>query len=187
MLDHPHQQSYYWFVGNFHDYLHTIINFITPFFLKILQRNSKPVILGNLGMSSHKHLKRVSIWRNLWCLSAGKKSASSFMFSLRHCKDIANLLFWVLTVWLCKPKCYYQLAENFHIYKQKTNFIPHTLLEFWVLWACLPMHNQNDSINLWNTSMFICKPKIHFIIHFFLEILHFKESCNSIGQQHFGQ
>ena len=27
-------------------------------------------------------------------------------------------------------------------------------------------------------------PKIHFIIHFFLEILHFKESCNLIGWQH---
>ena len=100
MLDHPHQQSYYWFVGNFHAYLHTITNFITPFFLKILQRNSKPVILGNLGISSHKLLKRVSIWRKLWYLSAGKKSASSFMFSLRHCKYIANLLFWVLTVYL---------------------------------------------------------------------------------------
>ena len=34
--------------------------------------------------------------------------------------------------------------------------------------------------------MFIYIPKIHFIIHFFLEILHFKESCNLIGWQHFG-
>ena len=29
------------------------INFITHFFLKILQRNSKLVILGNLGMPGH--------------------------------------------------------------------------------------------------------------------------------------
>ena len=29
-------------------------------------------------------------------------------------------------------------------------------------------------------------PKINFIIHFFQEILHFKESCNLIGQQYFG-
>ena len=28
--------------------------------------------------------------------------------------------------------------------------------------------------------------KINFIIHFFLTILHFKESCNLIGRQHFG-
>ena len=34
--------------------------------------------------------------------------------------------------------------------------------------------------------LFLCMPKINFIIDFFLEILHFKESCNSISQQHFG-
>ena len=33
--------------------------------------------------------------------------------------------------------------------------------------------------------MFICM-KINFIINFFLELLHFKESCNLIGQQHLG-
>ena len=32
--------------------------------------------------------------------------------------------------------------------------------------------------------MFICMPKINFIIHFFLEILHFKESCNLIDRHH---
>ena len=29
--------------------------------------------------------------------------------------------------------------------------------------------------------------KINFIIHFFLEILYFKEFCNLIGKQQFGQ
>ena len=29
-------------------------------------------------------------------------------------------------------------------------------------------------------------PKINFIIHFYLDILHFKESCNLIGRKHFG-
>ena len=33
--------------------------------------------------------------------------------------------------------------------------------------------------------MFIYIAKILLIIHFFLEILHFKESCNLIGQQDF--
>ena len=33
------------------------INFISHFFLKILQRNNKLVILGNLGMPGHIHLK----------------------------------------------------------------------------------------------------------------------------------
>ena len=34
--------------------------------------------------------------------------------------------------------------------------------------------------------MFICMPKINFMVLFFLEILHFKKSCNLIGWQHFG-
>ena len=33
------------------------INFITQFFIKILQRNSKFVILGDLGMPGNTHLK----------------------------------------------------------------------------------------------------------------------------------
>ena len=33
------------------------INLITQFFLNILQRNSKLVILGNLCMPGHTHLK----------------------------------------------------------------------------------------------------------------------------------
>ena len=55
---------------------------------------------------------------------------------------------------------------------------------FWVLWACLVGHTQNDQINMYKTLMFICMQKTNFIIHFFLEILHFKESCNLIDSQH---
>ena len=32
--------------------------------------------------------------------------------------------------------------------------------------------------------MLICNEKTNFIIHFFIKILHFKESCNLIGWQH---
>ena len=53
-----------------------------------------------------------------------------------------------------------------------------------LFWVCLVAHTQNDSINLYNTSIFTCMQKINFIIYFFLEILHFKESCNLIGWQH---
>ena len=59
MLDHPHEKSQYQCVGNFHAYMHAKTNFITLFFLKILYKNSKLVILGNLGMPGHKHLKLV--------------------------------------------------------------------------------------------------------------------------------
>ena len=53
------------------------INFTTHFFLNILQRNSKLVILGNLGMQGHTPKMMVSIWH----LSAGKKLTSSLTFS----------------------------------------------------------------------------------------------------------
>ena len=56
---------------------------------------------------------------------------------------------------------------------------------FWVLWVCMATQTQNDSINLSKTLTSICMPKINFIIHFFFGILHFKESCSLIGQQHF--
>ena len=52
----------------------------------------------------------VSVWRNPQRLFAGKKLTSSFTLFLRYCKDIVNLL-------------------------------------FWVLWACLAMHTQSDTIN----------------------------------------
>ena len=88
------------------------------------------------------------------------------------------------------PNWYYQFVENFCVYLQvKYQFISHAFLEilqrysnlFWILRACLGIHNQNDSANFYKTSMFICMPKVKFIIHFFLEILHFKEPCNFIG------
>ena len=50
MLDHPNQKSEYIFFGNFHVYLHEKNLFITHFLLKILQRNSKLIILGDFGM-----------------------------------------------------------------------------------------------------------------------------------------
>ena len=49
------------------------INFITHFFLEILQTNSKLVILGNLGMPGDTPKIMVSVWGNIWHLSAGKK------------------------------------------------------------------------------------------------------------------
>ena len=56
----------------------------------------------------------------------------------------------------------------------------------WVLWTWLRGHTQDESINLQKTSMFICMSKINFSIHFFLETLSFKESCNLICWQNFG-
>ena len=80
------------------------------------------------------------------------------------------------------------------ICRQKNIFIHHAFVEIlrrytnllWVLWTWLLGHTQDESINLQKTSMFICMSKINFSIHFFLEILSFKESCNLICWQNFG-
>ena len=138
----------------------------------------------------------ITIWKNLWRLSVGKRSSSSFIFSLKYYKDIVNLLFWVL--WAClatwTQSDTINLKKTFvFICRQNIKFTPPPFLEilqrytnflFWVPWACLVAHTQNESINLQKTSMLICMPKINFINHFFLEILHFKESFNLIGWHH---
>ena len=92
------------------------------------------------------------------------------------------------------PKWYYHLVGIFCVYLQAKNQLhTHAFMDilqrhaslFWVLWACLVTFTQIDSINLSKTLIFICIQKINFIIHFFLKILQFKESCNLIGWQHF--
>ena len=59
------------------------VPFITHFFLKILQRNSKLVILCNLSMTGHTPKLIVSVWGSIWHLSTGKKSTSSSMLFWR--------------------------------------------------------------------------------------------------------
>ena len=44
---------------------------------------------------------------------------------------------------------------------------------------------QHNSISLYETLMFTCIQKINLVHHFFLEMLHFKESCNLSSQDHF--
>ena len=97
------------------------------------------------------------------------------------------------------PKWYYHLVENFCVYLQaKTQLHPpcfngdiakicklilgtlgmpgYTHQKWWY-------HLAEDFDDIY---LFICMQKINFIIHFFLMILHFKESCNLIGWQHSG-
>ena len=66
------------------------------FFLNILQKHFQLPILGTLDMSGHFHQKPEC---QLWCLSACKKWTPSLTSFLRYCKDIADLLLWVL--WEC--------------------------------------------------------------------------------------
>ena len=70
-------------------------------FPKILLRKSKLVILSNLIGHDWLHTpkKIVLTWRNLWCLSAGKKSTLSFAFFFEILQRCCALVLWQL--WAC--------------------------------------------------------------------------------------
>ena len=143
MLDHPFEKSQYQFRGNFHAYLYEENQLHHSFLSWHITTKKRTCYYRWFGYTwPHTPKILVSIWRNLRCSSASKKLPSLFAFSLRYCKNTANLLFW--------------------------------------LWAWLATHTQNDKID-------ICMPQMNSIIHFFLELLCFKECCNLIGQQHFAR
>ena len=73
------------FISNF--FFWNIVNTLNLLFLKLW----KCLIIPSKIM--------VSICRKLWCWSIFKKSTSSLTSFLRYCKEIANLLFWV--IWAC--------------------------------------------------------------------------------------
>ena len=138
----------------------------------------------------------VSLWRNLRRLSGGKKSTSFFTFSLTYCKDIANLLFWVL--WACLAM--YILSDtivfmfNFYVYLEAKNKTP----SFMLLWRyCKDMQTYFEYFGqawLYSPKMIVLTcdfdiylhAKNNLIIHLFLKILWFKESWNLIRWQHLG-
>ena len=98
------------------------INLITQLFPKILQRNSKIVILGNFYMPDHTTKMLIAIRRNLWCLSAGKRLSSSFRFSFWYYKNNINIVLGTLGMpGYANPTWYYQLVENFRVYLQAKN------------------------------------------------------------------
>ena len=126
----------------------------------------------------------VSLEKTLQHLSACKKSTSSFMFSLRHSKNIVTLLFSVL--WTClSPRIQCHTIMLF-ICRQRINFIPHAFMEilqrhanlFLVLWACL--------VTVTKMIVSTCRRLRCLSSMFVLKILHFKEAYNLIGWQHFG-
>ena len=177
MIDHPLQN----YSINLHQAFMLIcmqkINFINYFFLKILQRNSKLVVLGNFGMSCHTLKMVVSVWRNRWCLSAIKKSSSFFTFLeilQRYCKFVV-----IGTLGIpgfTHPKWYYHLVENCLSPGKKSTSFP--CLSGDIAKICRLEYFGHASI-------FNCIPKINLIINYFLKILQFKESHNLIDWQYF--
>ena len=116
------------------------------------------------------------------CLTIPIKN-HSIVNSLRHCKGIPNLLYWVLWAWLAthiyndsinlkKPWC-------LSVGKKSTSTFTFSLryckdiakLIFWVFWSCFNSHTQCDNINLQKTFVFIYREKINYIPNVFLDIL----------------
>ena len=116
-----------------------------------------------------------------------------FVLFLRYCKNIVNLLFWVL--WACLAMTSKKDTMTLHktfmfIFMQKIVFIPHLFLEILqlvvlVIWLCLAKPTKSDNSNL-SETLFICKPKINLFAQFFLEISHFKNLAIQLVKNIFG-
>ena len=116
------------------------INFIIPFLLKLLQRNSKLVILGKLGMPRHTLNDSINLKKSLMFICK-QKTTSFIPFFLRYCKDIRyfgnacilsqstqdkDILNTLGKPAYRHPQWYQHLLENFRIYLQaKEQLHPH--------------------------------------------------------------
>ena len=54
--------------------------------------------INKINFITHFFLTIVSVWWNVWCLSARRKLTLPLTVFLRYCKNIANLLFWIFWV-----------------------------------------------------------------------------------------
>ena len=169
------------------------INF-THFFLTILQRKSKFVILDNFGMLGHIHLKWQYTFEETFDVYLQVKNQlqpSCFPW------DISKILQTYYTghfgyAWLYTPKVILSTCGKPLCLSASKNSISSSMFfgrycknkqhsyfgYFRHAWLCTP---KMISINLWKILMLIYMPKTNFIIHFFLGILHFKEFFNLIG------
>ena len=103
------------------------------FFLRYCKEISQTCYFGYFGHEWQCPAKLiVSTYRKTWFWSACKKSSSYLPSFLWFCKDIANLLFWVL--WAClamasKNNGINLLKTLMFIFMQKIKFTPHLFLE----------------------------------------------------------
>ena len=125
------------------------INFITQFFLEVLQRNYMLVILSTLGLPGQNH--------NKWC-SLHKKSTLSLTFFLRYCKDLTDLLFWVIWAGLAIPNKIngINLYDSLMFIYMPTSSLPSFLRYFkditnlliWILWE-IEINNGSNYTEKW--------------------------------------
>ena len=139
--------------------------FITYFFLKTFQRNSK-LVLGNLDIPDHTPKMIVSFWGNIWHISPGKNRLHP-----RHFPYVIFLLQRYCTVDMpsyAHPKWYYQ-----SVYLQVINQLhPPPISEDW-LSAFWPIHRKQEFCAKYGIS-----GEIPTIIAFILD--HFRENLFKI-------
>ena len=124
-------------------------------------------------------------------------SASAFIFQIKII--ICNSLWWIYEGASSLELCLKRVADTWVFLWVLQNFSEHLRaiasqrrlipwyqkdvanLLFWVIWACLVAAVKNDITNFWNNLMkaFIHMHKTNFIAHFFHEISHSNDSCNS--------
>ena len=105
------------------------VNFVIHLFLKMLQRNSKLVILGNLGMADYAHLKWLYQFDEIFDVYLQAKNQ---LCSSRFSWDIAKYCKLVVLATLgmpsyTHPKWQYQLVEDFDVYLNVKNKLYHSL------------------------------------------------------------
>ena len=110
---------------------------------------------------------------NIYNYSINLKKILTFISRKKYCEDILYLFFWTLRGYLARhtqsgtinPYCYLQAKSQLH---------RPAFLDILQIYAKLIFGNL-DKPGCTHPSMFICMPKIEFIIHFFFGTLSFKE------------
>ena len=122
------------------------INFITHFFLKILQRNNELAILGNLAILGLTTLYCINLKKPLMFICCQKIDfILVFLEILQRYRKIV-ILGTLGMPWLCVSKVVISICRKTFLFIswQKINFISHIFLEilqrhanflYWVCWA----------------------------------------------------
>ena len=168
------------------NFILTLTSSTSHFLLKILQKKKKKksrlVILGNLRLPGHTHLKR---WSQLEEIFAVYLQAKNQLHLSHFPWDIAKILQTyyfgyfghaslrtpkMILLTYRKRSCLPAGKESLSsptLFWRYCKLQRHANFLFRVLWACLGTETQNDSINLYKTSIFICMPKRNFIFGYF--------------------
>ena len=149
VLDHLHQKSYYQFVGNFRAYLHAKINFITHFFLTILQKTANLLCLTWSCLATHTQNDSTNLKKPLMFICKKKNQLHSLSFPWDIAKILQTCYFGYFDdAWLHTPKVLLSTCKELsRLSTSKKSSSSHVFLEilqgytnlFWVLLACLPM------------------------------------------------